>query len=38
MQYDAAEQRRVAEGQVIGRPFFGSFLWASKEMNNYKNH
>jgi hypothetical protein len=27
------EQRRVAEGQVIGCTFFGSFHYASKEMN-----
>jgi len=30
------EQHRVSgfAGQVIGCPFFGSFLWANKEMNN----
>jgi hypothetical protein len=28
------EQRREAEGQVNGCTFFGSFLYASKEMNN----
>ena len=30
------EQRREAEGQVNGCTFFGSFLYASKEMNVFK--
>jgi len=37
---DVARSLRAVQGspawrdQVIGCPFFGSFLWASKEMNN----